>query len=118
MCIYITLYTHTTYPAHPMRHSTPFQLVMRVRFARLHGALVTSTFSKSNRSTTVDAHSTTCKNSQINSCEQTTCPSLRQRASTSLCICEQPSCTSLPLARYNPPPLMSINTLHPNLSTN
>ena len=63
-CTYITLYTHTTYPAHPTRHSAPFHLVTRVRFARLHGALVASTFSESNRSTAVDAHSTTCKISQ------------------------------------------------------
>ena len=117
-CTYITLYTHTTYPAHPTRHSAPFHLVTRVRFARLHGALVASTFSESNRSTAVDVHSTTCKNSHINSRKQTTCPGLRQRASTSLCICEQPSCTSLPLPRYDPPPLTSINTLHPNLSIN
>jgi hypothetical protein len=117
-CTYITLYTHTTYPAHPTRHSAPFHLVTRVRFARLHGALVASTFSESNRSTAVDAHSTTCKISQKYSREKTTCPGLRQRASTSLCVREQPPRTSLPLPRYNPPPLTSINTLRPNLSTN
>ena len=50
--------------------------------------------------------------------EKTTCPGLRQRASTSLCVREQPPRTSLPLPRYNPPPLTSINTLRPNLSTN
>ena len=26
MCTYITLYTHTTYPAHPTRHPTPFSV--------------------------------------------------------------------------------------------
>jgi hypothetical protein len=106
------LHTHT-------RRSAPFQLVTSVRFARLHGVLVASPFSESNRSTAVDEPLNHLpEQSKKNSREKTTCLDTRQRASTLLCIREQPSCTSLSSPRYDSPPLTSINTPRPNLSTN
>jgi hypothetical protein len=115
----ITLYTHTTYLHTHTRCSAPFQLVTSVRFAKLHGALVALPFSESNWSTAVDEPLNHLpEQSKKNSREKTTCLDTRQQASTSLCIREQPSRTSLPSLRYDSPPLTSINTPRPNFSTN